>query len=299
MRTVLYEGHLGRGCTAYGACERNVIALSIRNRGQESCTRRQGCRSPGDFQGVASAVSQYNIWDEYLTQTSGLTSCYLRADLGGAGSRPEGKDRTGTPSYDKLRRMYEQSLADVYRILFGADAELAQVFPGASLAELRALRHYYHAPAMGKCFPGHPRVEYVSAAVAARGDAFALIANTRVQVDDPTPGGYRFRAFVVREEPDQDVTSLEDPYPGFVLDGRKVTFGTPSRCVPYGIPSGCTLERIGRYRRTPPWLTTGRPLELACRIRDRGEQCQAEETLRTARVGGTCDKEMRPVAGVP
>ena len=37
---------------------------------------RQGCRRNGDFQGVSSNVSQYNIWDEYLTGISGLTSCY-------------------------------------------------------------------------------------------------------------------------------------------------------------------------------------------------------------------------------
>ncbi len=32
MRTALNEGHLKRGCNAYGNCERNIIALSIRNR---------------------------------------------------------------------------------------------------------------------------------------------------------------------------------------------------------------------------------------------------------------------------
>jgi hypothetical protein len=152
---------------------------------------------------------------------------------------------------------------------------------------------------MGKCFPGHDRVEYISGAVAARDDAFALIANTRIQVDGKSNGGYRFRAFVVREEADRDVTAVVDDYPGFVVDARKVTLEGASRCAPYGIPGGCKLEHVGRYRRTPPWLATGRPLELACRVRDRGEKCQAEEALKTARVGGTCDKEMRPVTGVP
>ncbi|MFN8642775.1 MAG: hypothetical protein U0802_14405 [Candidatus Binatia bacterium] len=75
MRTALYEGHIGRGCSAYGACERNVIALSIRNRAVERCLAGQGCRQAGDFEGVSSAVAQYNIWDEYLTQTTGPASC--------------------------------------------------------------------------------------------------------------------------------------------------------------------------------------------------------------------------------
>ena len=43
MRTAIYEGHLDRGCSAYGACERNTIALSIRNRAIERCQRGQGC----------------------------------------------------------------------------------------------------------------------------------------------------------------------------------------------------------------------------------------------------------------
>ncbi len=56
MRTALYEGHIGRGCTAYGACERNIVALSIRNRALRPVPSRQGCRFPGDFQGVSSTV---------------------------------------------------------------------------------------------------------------------------------------------------------------------------------------------------------------------------------------------------
>ena len=54
LRTALYEGHLGRGCNAYGACERNVVALSIRNRALERCFAREGCTARGDFTGVAS-----------------------------------------------------------------------------------------------------------------------------------------------------------------------------------------------------------------------------------------------------
>ena len=141
MRTVLYEGHLGRGCSAYGACERDVIALSIRNRALERCLGGQGCTSRGDFEGVASAVSQYNIWDEYVTQTSGLTSCFLRPDL------------AGNEHYARLQAMYEQSAGDVERILFGGARDLEELFPLSPLAELTAMRNYYHPPAMGKCFP--------------------------------------------------------------------------------------------------------------------------------------------------
>jgi len=297
MRTALFEGHLDRGCSAYGACERDVIALSIRNRGREACAARQGCSRPGDFQGVASAVSQYNIWDEFLTQVSGLTSCYLRQDLGNA-TTSDGDDASLSFPV-RLQRMHEQSVGDVERILFGDDEDLRAIFPGVPLADLKALRHYYHAPAMGKCFPDQERVEYVSGAVAAKGKDFVLIANSRIVVGDKVDGGYRFRELIVREEGDRDLTETADRYPGFVIDGRKVTLKRPADCAPYGIPPGCLLERVGRYRKTPSWLTSGRPIEVACRVRDRGEGCRGDEAARTGRVGGTCDKEMRPVAGVP
>jgi hypothetical protein len=287
MRTALYEGHLGRGCSAYGACERNVIALSIRNRGRERCQAGQGCRSVGDFEGVSSAVTQYNIWDEFLTQTSGLTACFLRSDL-------EGVERVA-----RLRAMYAQSVGDVERILFGDESDLQAVFPGTSLAGLPRLRHYYHPPAMGKCFPDEPRIEYISGAVAERDGRFALIANTRIRVDEPVGRGYRFRHAVVEEESGRDVIRLVDRYPGFVIDGRKVELARPTSCAPYGTPSGCRFETIGRHRKIPSWLAAGEPLELTCRIQTRGEDCRGTPKLETVRVGGVCDTAMQPTAGVP
>ncbi len=286
MRTALFEGHLERGCSAYGACERNIVALSVRNRALERCLRREGCRSPGDFEGVASIVSQYNIWDEYLTQISGLTACYLRDDL-------EGRDY-----YAKLQAMYEQNVDDVRRILFGTDADLSAIFPGTPLGDLKRMAHYYHAPAMGKCFPQHDRVEYMSGAVARKGEDFALIANTRIRVDDKAGEGYRFRAFRFQETDDRDVVELRDDYPGFVVDGRKVSLKAATGCRPYGIPAGCRHGEIGRYRKVPSWLNAGKPIELACKIQDRGERCDRSASLKTAKVGGVCDVEMRPVAGV-
>jgi hypothetical protein len=292
LRTAIFEGHLERGCNAYGACERNIIALSIRNRGRELCTKRHGCAAPGDFQGVSSMVSQYNIWDEYLTQVSGLTSCYLRDDLA-AGSSDSARN------YRKLQSMYAQNLPDVQRILFGDDRDLAAVFPNNALTDLKELRHYYHAPAMGKCFPRHNRVEYMSGAVARNGSHYALIAGTRIQVDQAAAGGYFFHSFMVQETPAKDLVRIVDNYPGFVVDGRRVSLKeSSSRCVPYGIPGGCRFDEIGRYRKTPSWVNSGKPLELQCRIAERGEQCQGEEKRTSVRVGGVCDTQMRPFAGV-
>ena len=286
MRTALYEGHVERGCNAYGACERNVIALSIRNRARGQCSAAQGCRFPGDFQGAASKVTQYNIWDEYLTQISGLTSCFLRDDL----ARDD--------YYGKIQAMYAQNLGDVERILFGGDQELQEIFPGSSLSDLLSMRHYYHAPAMGKCFPNHGRVEYMSGAIASKGGDFALIADTRIEVGEKTSGGYRFREFRFRQDEDRDVINVLDNFPGFIVDGRKVSLRKASGCSPYGIPSGCRFGQVGRYRKTPPWLSSGKPLELTCKVQDRGEPCRGGGRAATAKVGGTCDTQMRPVAGV-
>lgn len=289
MRTAIFEGHLDRGCSAYGNCERNVIALSIRNRGREACLSRQGCREKDDFEGVSSNVSQYNIWDEYLTQISGLTSCYLRDHL----DRGHNSD-----FYFKIQGIYEQSLSDIQSILFGDDRDLHAVFPGNDLADLKTLRHYYHAPAMGKCFPNHERIEYISGAVARKGNDFALLANTRIRVDQRTEGGYFFRSFRFEAKDKRDEVEIVDNYPGFIVDERKVELKEPRSCAPYGIPSGCRFETVGRYRIMPSWLSSGKPIEVTCNIKDRGVSCQGAGTLKTAKVGGMCDTQMRPVACV-
>ena len=286
MRTALFEGHLDRGCNAYGACERNIVALSIRNRALEGCTSRQGCRRPGDFQGVSANVSQYNIWDEYLTGISGLTACYLRDDL------------ADEPFYAKLQAMYAQNLPDLEAILFGSDADLTRIFSGASLSDIKALRHYYHAPAMGKCFPNHERVEFISGAVARKGGDFALLANTRIQVGAKADGGFSFKEFRFDQEEERDRIRIEDNYPGFVVDARKVDLKPAKNCPPYGIPAGCNHKSVGRHRTVPPWLKEGKPLALTCHIQDRGESCKGAPSRKAATVGGVCDTQMRPVSGV-
>lgn len=298
MRTAMFEGHLDRGCNAYGTCERNIIALSIRNRGRESCAKWQGCRFPGDFQGVSSKVSQYNIWDEFLTQTSALTSCFLRDDLGTERVEEGADDPRRNRYFRKLQALYRQNLEDTRKILFGSDADLVSVFPDNRPSEIKNLRHYYHAPAMGKCYPGHRRVEYMSGAVATRGNDHILIANTRIEVGERRPGGYLFRKFEVELLPQRDATRVVDSYPGFVVDGRKVSLKPSSGCYPWGVPSACDDVPVGRYRKAPYWLSSGTPLALTCRVQSRGEMCLDDASPATVTVGGRCDTEMRPVANV-
>ena len=82
------------------------------------------------------------------------------------------------------------------------------------------------------------------------------------------------------------------------MDARKVSLRKPSSCPAYGVPPGCRFKSVGRYRKTPSWINAGRPIEIQCRIKDRGESCRGGGSLTTASVGGSCDVEMRPVAGV-
>ncbi len=291
MRTAIFEGHLERGCNAYGTCERNIVALSIRNRARETCLQRHGCTSPGDYTGVCSTVSQYNIWDEYLTQISGLTSCFLRDGLAAATG-------SGGLSSRHLQQLYRQNISDVERILYGTDQDLQEIFPGNALSDLKGLKHYYHAPAMGKCFPQYQRIEYMSGAVARKGRDFALIADTRIQVGEKMGKDYAFRSFRVLSGPQRDEVRVVDNYPGFAVDGRRVTLQPATRCTPYGLPPGCDFATAGRYRKTPSWVNEGRPLEVRCRVTSRGEQCQTAPAQQTARVGGKCDPEMRPFTGI-
>jgi hypothetical protein len=286
MRTAIFEGHLDRGCSAYGACERSTVVLSVRNRAVGQCLRRQGCRFPGDFQGVASDVSQYNIWDAYLTMISGLTACYLRTDL-------ETED-----FYDRVQAMYTQSVGDAERILYGGDSALRELFPGNSLRDLTEMRHYYHPPAMGKCFPQQDRIEYMSGAVAENGADHALIANTRIKVGERIGSGYRFKEMRFEMEDWGDDIRIEDNYPGFVVDGRKVRLGGGGGCTAYGVSPGCSFSKVGRWRRTPSWLSAGRPVALNCRIQDQGESCRSGGRNRSVSVGGACDVDMMPVTGV-
>jgi hypothetical protein len=104
-----------------------------------------------------------------------------------------------------MQAMYGQNVGDVERILFGSDADLLALFPGASLDDIKRTAHYYHAPAMGKCFPQIDRVEYMTGAVASRGSDFALIANTRIQVGEKTGADYFFRAFGFQETDERDI----------------------------------------------------------------------------------------------
>jgi len=163
---------------------------------------------------------------------------------------------------------------------------------------LKGLRHYYHPPAMKKCFPNHPRIEYMSGAVARNGDDYALIANTRIEVGRKVAGGYLFKEFSFKPDKGRDVITIQDNYPGFVVDSGKVSLGNSRKCSPYGVPRGCKFKSIDRYRTTPSWIRAGRPAKVNCRVRESGEDCLGMGSEKTVSVGGPCDIEMQPFSGI-
>ena len=124
------------------------------------------------------------------------------------------------------------------------------------------------------------------------------LAKYMIQAGDKVGSDYSFRTFVLHEEDERDTVEFHNDYPGFLVDGRKVSLSTATGCTPYGVPAGCRVEEVGRYRKTPFWLDGGKPLGLTCTIAQRGESCVGPAQSVTVQVGGTCDTQMRPVSGV-
>ncbi len=284
IRTAIFESNLKQACSHFGLCERNIIALTIRNRAVEKCDQRKGCRYHGDFHGVSSLPSQYHIWNESYTQSGELTSCFLRA--GAAGNT-------------RIRQVYLRSISDIDQILFAGDEGLMAVFPGTSLSELKRVQHYYHPLGMGKCFPDRPNARLISMALIRNGGDHALIVGQYVNLDDANPLGRTFKVLNVTTTPDGfDRIETKDSYPGFRLDPAIAPKPELERCKPYGAPPGCTWGKVGCFRRLPSWATDGQPIKIQCRSTATDENCQGASRTIDLVIGGPCDRRIQPIMGV-
>ena len=198
-----------------------------------SASRNQGCRFPGDFQGAASSVTQYNIWDEYLTQISGLTSCFLRPDLA--------EDATTTP---RSRPCTRRTSGTWSAILYGSEADLREIFPGTPARGSDLDASLLPRPSHGQVLPQpRPGGVHVGCGGAQRGGDFALIADTRIQVGAKAGERLQLQGVPVR----RGAQGRRHPHPGqlsgLLVDARKVSLRPPGSCPPYGIPSGCRFEQ--------------------------------------------------------
>ena len=168
-RTVTFEAHpLGEldgkqpedcksdvDCPVSG-CERDAIALSIRNRGLHvSCKGGKrsylGCSFKGDFAGAATLPTGYSIWLPNWAHPF-IASCFLR---GGVGS---GKFRNFNPetgkNYLKRALAFERSLQNVAKVIYADDLQKLFAYRESGDGPKQSLDrvlNYYHPQSMIGC----------------------------------------------------------------------------------------------------------------------------------------------------
>src|SRR5690606_34848637 len=91
------------------SCQREIIALSIRNRAQTKKFSSFGHKYIGDFTGAASTDHQYNAWFENLVQYKNyrITSCFHSDKSGYISSRAQ-KDSTYLVFKDRYDKIVER-----------------------------------------------------------------------------------------------------------------------------------------------------------------------------------------------
>ncbi len=317
-RTATFEGDLAHGCSAHGLCEIDLITLSVKNRAEHArCAngdRQFGCRFQGDYARVAASVTQYNIWDRLFTMKDSITSCYLRRDLQpGASAGRVWRDHYGQPSddagarYQKEQARFTAAFERAELILSTPRRSLTRLFAADDKRDILELLHYYHPPAMGKCFPQEPRQEYMSGAYIKRGDAFFLLLGERSLIGrsrrDPVLGA-AYELSLARLGADAsglERVLLTTPMPGVLVASSRVAFGTPKRCTAYGVEPNCSFDKVRRYRRTPPWLSSGRAARVTCKSVPNGPKTCATPATggHSVTLGGRCSIDFMPMSRVP
>lgn len=149
------------------ACERDIMTLTIRNRGlaKRECaspeTRKKleklnpnACKYFGDFAYRATNPKQYNIWDPRWTSKY-ITSCFLKNGLedGGLSNLPEDEKWTLMRSI----RQFKLTLETSARLLYGAENSLHNYFrydrdiDPTDSAVIKNMKHYIHPLGMPLC----------------------------------------------------------------------------------------------------------------------------------------------------
>jgi hypothetical protein len=163
-RTITFEGHplsmleqeedstvTPSQCTSLGncpisSCEQRILALTIRNRANNSNCAQFGCRSHGDYFGVATKPNQFNIWIPSYTHRF-IATCFMKD---GIETAPVGdKD---FELYRNRARQFRFALDAAARILYGNSSEWDLAKANGS-ASLDSLTHYFHPGGMPGCDP--------------------------------------------------------------------------------------------------------------------------------------------------
>jgi hypothetical protein len=139
-------------------CQRDLLALSIRNRGHSKKFGEFRHKYAGDFAGAAADPDQYNVWKHTSDSNYRLTSCFLHT------ADAYQKARESKDSQYKRKRSYFADMAERFPRVFGMDlnegapppadpAYLERLFladpkvempPGERVAKLGRFMHYYH-----------------------------------------------------------------------------------------------------------------------------------------------------------
>ena len=127
------------------SCEQRVVALTIRNRANHpQCKSQFGCRAVGDYFGVATKPSQFNIWMPSMTHRF-IATCFLKD---GIETAPPGN--ADFEAYRNRARQFRFALDASGRVLYGADWGIRNARTGTPLT---SLTHYFHPRGMPGCDP--------------------------------------------------------------------------------------------------------------------------------------------------
>jgi len=329
-RTIAFEGHgLGalereqdpaRGADScqsaddcpISACEQRILALSIRNRASaQHCSREFGCRTPGDFIGVATKPDQFNIWMPSLAHPA-LASCFLHD---GVTSR-QGLSERRDPQLDLYlarSRQFQFAIEASARLLFGQSAEWG-IESSDSDVPTEALTHYYHPRGMGGCDPDEYDRRYRLGAVYARTETGPVDFHLMLSQTVLAPLGslapeipaqvLRNRTRTERLEAERrgekNLSYVFEPFVlsgdsrGWVIPTERLSLITSSNvCLPSGLAvMGVDRNRcssiLPHYFRAPRWgyESGARQMRFSCQF-ENGSRVE---------LGGPCDVRIQPVA---
>lgn len=164
---IAYETCISDETCPLSACERDIMTLTIRNRGlaRRECGSKESrrkleeknpnaCKYYGDFAYRATNPVQYNIWDPRWTSKY-ITACFLKNDLEKTDSSKNSVETDWT-----LKRsigQFKLTLNTAMRVLYGAEEKLHGYFkydsdmhpPDSTL--INNMKHYVHPLAMPLC----------------------------------------------------------------------------------------------------------------------------------------------------
>lgn len=320
-RTVLFEAHnLGildgedssacrnPGSCPISSCERDIIALSVRNRGMNpSCSTGHsylGCKFLGDFQGVATQPAQYNIWFPTYTHPY-IASCFLKPGLDTG--HYEGRPASSEEDYKNRLLEFKLTLNNVSKVLYAPS--LGDLFTykemnadnvASASAAIGSFQSYYHPQAMPGCLKDHMKdaystgISYVEKP-AQKGKDYDIVFNQTI-IPDPralssSDPSFTFQVEVRLSNTDIVLQNLEGSSDWEIERSRTSQITTRNECATMGLPHSCPAVANSHDFIAPYWsfISDARNAVLGCKV---------PNTSQDIEIGGNCDARMQLISGV-